>query len=301
MLVLVFGAAAIGFAPIFVRWSEVGLNATAFWRLALALPVLCWLQRFDKSGVGAASAATVGPEGPPTQDARWPLLAAGIGFALDLLFWHPSIALTSVANATLLANLTPLFVVAFAWVVQQQRPAPGFLPGTAVALLGAACLALTNLSSDNLAGDALGALTAVAYAGYLIAVARARVHTGAFRVSFVSTAVATVLVGIAALTTGETLVPTTLSGAGVLLGLALLVHVGGQGGIVWALGRLPATLSSVVILVQPVVATALGWWWLGEALGPLDFVGGLLVIGGILLCRRAQLSAGEAADVRRSR
>ena len=63
-----------------------------------------------------------------------------------------------------------------------------------------------------------------------------------------------------------------MTGWGVLAGLAVICHVLGQGGIVWALGQLPASLSSVVILVQPVVAAGLGWLWLGEALGPLEAV-----------------------------
>jgi drug/metabolite transporter (DMT)-like permease len=89
-------------------------------------------------------------------------------------------------------------------------------------------------------------------------------------VRFASTAVAALVTGALALATGEDLWPATGTAWAVLAGLALLVHVVGQGGIVWALGRLPAPLSSVVILIQPVVAAGLGWWWLGEALGPLD-------------------------------
>lgn len=283
MLALVGGAIAIGFAPVFVRWSEVGLNATAFWRLALALPPLWLLCRRDGAPV------------LPRQG-RGLLALAGLCFALDLCFWHASIALTSVANATLLANLTPIVVVLFYWLVLRQRPTPRFAFGAALALAGAAGLALGSRSAvaasasaaggTALLGDVYGVITAFAYAGYLLAVARARDTTGGLQVMFASTAVATVITGGVALATGETLWPATGIGWAVLAGLALLVHVVGQGGIVWALGQLPAPLSSVVILIQPVVAAGLGWWWLGEALGLLDVLCAGLVLAGVLIARR---------------
>jgi drug/metabolite transporter (DMT)-like permease len=283
MAALVGGAIAIGFAPIFVRWSEVGLNATAFWRLAMALPPLWLLCR------GAGSA-------PVPREGRGLLAFAGLCFALDLCFWHASIALTSVANATLLANLTPIVVVLFYWVVLRQRPTPRFALGAALALAGAAGLALGagaavrgeggTGSGNELLGDLYGIVTAFAYAGYLLAVGRARDRAGGFQVMFASTAVAALVTGAVALVSGEILWPETATGWAVLAGLALLVHVAGQGGIVWALGRLPAPLSSVVILIQPVVAAGLGWWWLGEPLGPLDVACAVLVLAGVLIARR---------------
>lgn len=279
MLALVGGAIAIGFAPIFVRWSEVGLNATAFWRLAIALPPLWLLCR----GTGSAALPRQG---------RGLLAFAGLCFALDLSFWHASIALTSVANATLLANLTPIVVVLFYWLVMRQRPTPRFALGAALALAGAAGLALGGTppavatGGNDVLGDLYGVITAVAYAGYLLAVGRARNTAGGFQVMFASTAVAALITGAVALATGEDLWPATGTGWAVLAGLALLVHVIGQGGIVWALGRLPAPLSSVVILIQPVVAAGLGWWWLGEELGPLDVACAVLVLAGVLIARR---------------
>lgn len=288
MLALVGGAIAIGLAPIFVRWSEVGPNATAFWRLAIALPPLWLLCR-----------RTGGTRLP--HQGRGLLVLAGVCFALDLCFWHASIARTSVANATLLANLTPIIVVLFYWLVRHQRPTPRFAFGTVLALAGAAGLALGSGSpagtvtgvafsgaTDNrvLLGNLFGVITACAYAGYLLSVEQARSVAGGFQVMLVSTAVATLITGAVALGFGENLWPGSGTGWAVLAGLAVIVHVLGQGGIVWAIGQLPAPLSSVVILIQVVVAAGLGWWWLGEALGPLDVAWAVLVLAGVLVARR---------------
>jgi drug/metabolite transporter (DMT)-like permease len=277
MLALVGGAIAIGFAPIFVRWSEVGLNATAFWRLALSLPVFWLLCR--RSGTAASQIRGYGL-----------LTIAGIFFALDLIFWHASIALTSVANATLLANLTPIAVVFFAWLVMKQRPAARFLLGAALALAGAAGLALGGTppagDGNGLVGDLYGVMTAIVYAGYLLTVERARTSVSGLPVALCTSAVAMVITGAVAVASGENFWPASGTGWAVLTGLALLCHVLGQGGIIWALGQLPASLSSVVILIQPVVAAGLGWLWLGESLGLVDVLFAALVLGGVLLCRR---------------
>src|SRR5262245_64566684 len=94
LLSLFAGAACIGTSALFVKVSEAGPVSTAFWRVFLALPFLwawAWWDRRDAST----------PEASP----RALLFAAGFFFAGDLAVWHSSIVLTSVANATLLANL----------------------------------------------------------------------------------------------------------------------------------------------------------------------------------------------------
>src|SRR5215510_4769156 len=157
---LLAGATFIALSPIFVREAlaaGVGPTAAAFWRVALAVPVL-WLVYGLRRGPRVRR-----------YSGKWVLLvAAALAFAGDLAFWHKSIQLTSVANATLLANLASIFVTLAAWIFLRQRPTPTFLAGLAgVALLVHASLAF---SSTGLLGDALGVVTAMFYAGYLLAV-----------------------------------------------------------------------------------------------------------------------------------
>ncbi|MDZ4052529.1 MAG: EamA family transporter, partial [Phenylobacterium sp.] len=102
LAVLIFGAVVIGFVPILVRLSDTGSAAAGFWRLAFALPLLALMTRRAGAGLGRA----------PSRLA----MVAGVMFALDLGFWHYGIALTSVANATVLTNLPPVVVTAFAWI-----------------------------------------------------------------------------------------------------------------------------------------------------------------------------------------
>jgi drug/metabolite transporter (DMT)-like permease len=274
---LLLGAACIALSPIFVRLSETGPTATAFWRVALAVPVLWlfWLMK-RKPGTG--------------QPGAWPLLlAAGVAFAGDLGFWHTSIKLTSVANSTLLANLASIFVTLAAWIFLRQKPSPLFLAGLATALAGVALLVKTSVefSATGLAGDALGVLTAMFYAGYIFAVKelRDRGETTLYVMAMTSTVTAVLLLP-AAFASGEIMVPSTTRGWSVLLGLALVSHGLGQGLIAYALAHLPASFSSVSLLFQPVMAAVLAWALLSEALAPLQIVGGLVVLLGIYLARK---------------
>ena len=130
---LLAGATFIALSPIFVRESlaaGVGPTATAFWRVALALPLL-WIVYCVSGGPHARR------YGGRRYSGRSPLLlAAALAFAGDLAFWHRSIQLTSVANSTLLANLASIFVTLAAWIFLRQRPTRMFLAGLGAALAG---------------------------------------------------------------------------------------------------------------------------------------------------------------------
>lgn len=274
------GAAAIAFAPIFVRVSELGPTATAFWRVAFAVPALyAWL----------ACEGRVSIRPPESATGRGGLILAGVFFAADLAFWHWSIKLTSVANSTLLANLTPVFVTLGAYLVFGERFKSKFLVAMAIALAGAAILmgdSLT-LSLEHVLGDALGVVTALFYGAYLLTVSRLRARHSTATIMTWSGAVSAVALLPVAWLSGEGMVATGIYGWAVLLGLALFSHAGGQSLIAYALAHLPAAFSSVGLLVQPVLAAVLAWVLLAEPLGVVQALGGAIVLAGIVLARRA--------------
>jgi drug/metabolite transporter (DMT)-like permease len=281
LVLLLSGAVAIAFAPIFVRMSELGPVATAFHRLFLALPVL-WLAEWG-------TAVAHRPALPERGGGDWRgLAAAGLFFAGDLATWHWSLRLTSVANATLLANFAPVFVALASYLMFGERFSRTFLAGLATAIAGACVLMgdSVQLGVDHLVGDALGLVAAVFYAGYIVAVGRLRVRLSTATVMARSGTVTCLALLPLALASGESLVATSLKGWLVLAGLALLSHAGGQSLIAYALAHLPAAFSSVSLLLQPAVAAVLAWLILDEALGALQAAGAALILTGIYLARR---------------
>ena len=277
-LCLLAGGCAIAFAPILVRLSETGPVASAFWRTALAAPLL-WLGALRVRGAArAAERAHVGA-----------LVAAGLFFAGDLGVWHWSIVWTSVANSTLLANLAPIFVTLAGWLLWRRRVTGVFLVGMVVAIAGMFVLVGPNFSvgGKRLMGDALGALTAVFYAGYMLAIKVAR-DDGAATVRLMawSTSITAVALLPVALLSPQPFLPATAHGWLVVAGLALVTQILGQGLIAYAFAHLPASLSSVSLLIQPVVAAFVAWRLFGEAVGAQQLIGGAVVLAGIWLARR---------------
>ncbi len=280
LLALLFGAVCIALSPIFVRVSETGPTATAFWRVALALPVL-WpmYMLFDRR------AAPVVPD----RSMRWLLLAAGLAFSGDLFFWHFSVKFTSVANSTLLANLASIFVTLAAWMFFRQKPSRMFLAGLVTALAGVGMLVSTSVkfSSTALLGDAFGLITALFYAWYLLTVKGLRDRgVATLRLMAVTTAITALVLLPVALATGEQMLPVSAEGWWKLVGIALISHACGQGLIAYALAHLPASFSSVSLLLQPVMAGVFAWVLLGEPLVALQIAGGGVVLVGIYLARR---------------
>ena len=272
VLVLLASAALLGVAPILVRVSDAGPTATAFWRFAFALPLLLVLTWRVEGGLGRPN--------------RWMALA-GLFFALDFTFWHYSIGMTSVANATALCNLTPIVVTLFAWLVLRQRPKALFLLALGVAVVGAfgmAAGASGDQGTDPALGDLFALLVSVWYAGIFLSVGEARKTAGALRVTLWASVVGLPILLIVSLALGETLLPKTGGGWGAVAALGL-VHVAGQGGIAWALGRLPASLTSVTALIQPVIAAVLGWALFAETMTAIQIGGGLLVLTAVLLAQ----------------
>lgn len=282
---LVVGAIAMGASPIFVRFAaaDVGPFASAFWRVALALPFLYVWMRLE-AGPAAASA-------PQRIFSKFPVLA-GLFFVGDLFFWHLSILNTSVANATFFATLAPVFVIGITRFVFGKRIPGKTLFGVLFCLGGGAVLVGKTMSvnPENLDGDLYGICTALFFALYFLAIGRAR-QSGerSAKVAFGQTAVTAAGLLLVALVhsavSGVGFLPGTAQGAAALLGLALVSQVGGQGLLTVSMGRLPTVFSSLVIFLEALVAALLGWLFLSENVSPGQAAGGALILLGIWVAR----------------
>jgi drug/metabolite transporter (DMT)-like permease len=278
---LLCGAVAIAFAPIFFRWSEAAPVATAFWRLALASPCLWLLARRDAAG----------PSQPTARGDMALVAGAGVFFAGDLIFWHWSLAWSSVANATLLANAAPVFVVIGGWLLYRRTASRLFLAGMATAIAGAAVLmdASLSLSETRLLGDAFGVVTAAFYGAYMLCIDRLGGRVTTLGVMAWSTPVSAVVCLPVALAADGVFAPDSLRGWAVLIGLALVAQVIGQTLVAYGLARLPVHFGSVALLLQPATAALLAWVLLAEPMGAQQAAGAAVILAGILMARRGAL------------
>ena len=279
---LILGAVAMGASPIFVRFAEVGPFTSAFWRVFLALPVLwLWARREQM----AAPSPVAGL--PSDRRALAAIGMAGLLFSGDLIFWHLAIVNTSVANATFLATLAPVWVVLGSGLLLGEPVERKVFAGLALGLAGMACLigGTISLRPENLDGDLYGVATSFFFGGYFLAVRRARRNFGSGRTLFLSTIVTSAVLLVFALALEDLVWPLTAWGVVALVALALISHAGGQGLLAFALGYLPAAFSALVIFVEAIAAAALGWLILAEAIGLTQFLGAVAIFAGITVAR----------------
>lgn len=276
LLALAAGALAMGISPVFVRLADVGPFASAFWRVALALPLLA-LWAMAEGGRGALRAALM-------SRAVW---AAGACFSIDLFFWHLAILHTSIANATFLSSMAPIWVLLFSGLVIGEKVDRKTMGGVAICILGGATLlgGSYSLDPDKFVGDLFGIGTSFGFGTYFLAVRVARRRLTAGAVTFGSSLVTALVLLVIAAAFEPRVLPSSAVGLATLCGLAYISHCGGQGLLAFALGYLSAAFSSLVIFLEVLAAAFFAWAIFGEGIGLSQAVGGLMILGGICIAR----------------
>jgi drug/metabolite transporter (DMT)-like permease len=281
LLYLVMGAIAIGFAPVFVRLSEVGPISTGFWRVAIAFPILAFLS-FAQGSIHPNHAKV-----PTVKDYLW-VLFSGVLFGGDLATWHLSIHYTTIATSTLIANFAPVLIALWGWLILHKPPQKKLVIGLLLAIVGVIMLVNPGLSMyrHTLIGNSLAFSTAFFYAGYLLIINRVRKKFTTFACMVISAFTSMLTLLIISSVSGETLLPHTETAWIILIGLALFSHIFGQGLIAYALPYLPVTFASTALLVQPMVAAIAGWVLFTEHLSLTQMLGMLIAVAGIFLAKQ---------------
>lgn len=278
---LVIANMALASGPLFVRMADVGPVAAGFWRIALATPVLL------------AIAVAMGEKPVAKSRGLWGVLAiAGVAFAADLASWHVGILHTTLANSTLFGNAATLVFPIYGFIAVRMWPTR--LQGLALLLaaIGAGLLLgrSASLSADNLKGDLLCLLAGLLYAVYFIFMARARERLAPIPALALSSIATIPPLLILALWMGETVMPGNWTPVIVLAVVSQLI---GQGCMIYALGHLTPLVIGIGLLIQPVVAAALGWLIYDERLATADIIGAVLVAVALVLVRSSEVASGH--------
>jgi len=284
---LLIGIVCIAWSAIFVRWTSIPGPASAFYRLLI--PALVLLPTWLIPG---------SPRELPLRS--YGIIAVGaMFFALDLAFYNTAILQTSAANATLLGNNTPIVVGLLSWLLFKRRPAWSFWIGLALAVAGALVIVVADLGRHAKfgLGDVLALAAAACFAVYLIATEQVREHTNTLEFLRLAMFFSTVFMFLFALAVRVPFEIPDKRSLLALLGLGLVSQLGGYLALTYALGHLPATVTSVSLLSQGPLTAILAALLLGEPLtGPL-IAGGALVLAGVGLANRFGRPEEEANAV----
>jgi drug/metabolite transporter (DMT)-like permease len=276
VLAALLGACCIAFSGPLVRLADVPPSSAALYRCLLALPVLALLAGRERRALGRL----------PVR-ARSTAALAGVLFACDLVLWHHTIDAVGAGLATVLGNLQVLVVAVVAWWLLGERPHAGLVAAVPVLLLGvtlvSGALGGETYGRDPRLGVLLGLATSVAYACFLLVLRSGtqdlrRLAGPLLWASAAAAATATLLGAVL----GELALPDAASLAWLAV-LAVSAQVCGWLLISSSLPRLPAALTSVLLLAQPVVALLVSAVVLGEAPTAVQLGGATAVLAGVVL------------------
>ena len=301
LLLAVVGCLMLGTSPIFVCISQMGPAGTGFYRLFLSLPLAYLWLVFERQFTPSKSYQA------PTASDRLLLIVCGLFFGLDLALWHWSLKFTTVVNSALFNNFTAFYVSFLGWILFSERPPYSFFLALALGLTGSFLLAGESLKLDihNLGGDLLALASALAYSGYIMSVKSLRGRLSTATLMLWSSASAGVFLFGVAFFTEETLAPSVIQDWIAVLGLALVVHIGGQGLLAYSMGQLSAVFVGFLSLLTPLIAAILAWLLFDQTLSLSHIVGGIMILTGLTLARlgeskRSNCSLQPAAQTKSS-
>jgi drug/metabolite transporter (DMT)-like permease len=278
VLAAVLGAACISSSAIMVTLSGADAVTAAFFRCALALPVLVPLAVFEQRRLGRR----------PLRG-RITAVVAGLFLAIDLVLWNHAIADVGAGIATVLGNLQVVFVAGFAWLMLRERPDRRLLAMLPVVLAGVVLVSgMVGRGNPGglqpAAGIGFGLATSAAYACYLL-ILRTSAGQSPHIAGQLADATAGASVGSFALglALGGLQFDLPWSALRWLVVLALVSQTAGWLLITASLNRLPAAMSSVLLLLQPAAALLLADLVLGERPTLIQVVGAALVCLGVLV------------------
>ena len=276
-LLLALGATLIGFAPIFVKWSDLSPSWILFYRLLLTLPFLVLLNLFinKRFSFKVRNKSTI----------IYTAIASA-GFTIDLILWHWSMGITSVSNATIIINSAPIFVAFLTFLIFKQRLEKNFLISFLITYAGIVGLIFfsNNYANGKVIGDLMCLLAAFFYAIYLLVISRLGKESSLTIIFYTTFFCCLFSLPFAFIESGLSMPSTKFEWTNLLL-LALLCQFGGQFLITYGISNISASDGSIGLLLQPLTATILAAYIFNELINTSQLVFIFIALFGIYLAR----------------
>lgn len=274
-LIVAIGVVAVSFGAIFTRLAEAPFLVIAVYRLALASlvisPIACIHARKELRSLSRNNILLS--------------LLAGFFLALHFAFWIASLSYTTVASSVVLVTSHPIFVAIASYFLFHEKLKKNTILGIGICLTGAALIGYSDfkIGLESFAGDLLALLGALAIATYFLIGRKLRPNTGLLSYTLLVYGSAALFLLVATLVSGYSLSGYSTSTYVMLILLALVPQLLGHSSLNWALRFMPATMVSIAILGEPVVATILAVLLLDEIPTLIQLAGGILILSGIFI------------------
>ncbi len=276
---LVLGGLSSSIVPLvtqFAARSGIPATSTAFWRVAFGAVLMF-----------AASAWPLASGQRPGRSVVRPTLVLGVIFAIQIITWFKSVLVVGAGIATVLANTAIFWMVPLGWLLFRERPSLQQVGAIVLAFIGVVLLVDSRTAVSTTVpysvGVLLGLCTGLSYAIYLATLR----HTGAslsslptsaaFRILGWSQIISAAGIGSLALAEGTSLMPPDLASLGLLFTNAFAGQLASVV-IFLSLPRVAAVVASLVLLLQPTLATIWGSAILDERLSNSQMLGVAMVL-----------------------
>ena len=276
-LVLFFGVVFLSISPLFVRWANAPGVVTSFYRMSVVICVTGLILLFSKRRQGNNEI--------PMKFWLIPILA-GLASALDHAFWSTAIENTKIANATLLNYIAPLWVGLIAIFLLKETYSGLFWTGMALVLIGAFSVSgarFNDFADVSIVGEGFAIISSFFYAAYFILSQRARIRLRVLPYLFITSLVSLLVLGAISLIRGLPVFGYEQRTYLIFLAAGLISQLGGYFCLIFALGNIPASIVSSILVLQPVITALLAARLFGEQISTSQIIGGMLVLVGVYM------------------
>ncbi len=272
VLLLVFATFSVSTSPILARLlSEVPAVGISFWRMAIGATIL-WIYSNFKPTASLS-----------TKNRNYTILG-GIFLGIHFQFFFESIKLTTIANATFLGTLAPLFTLFLEKFWLKRRIKKNMIFALAIIFTGSIIIISDqfDVSSNYTVGNLYALICSfwIALAFMISENVRKEAGTVAFsRTLFASAAITLMMISFY---TGESLIGYSKMDYFGLFLLGLIPTVFGHSTFYFALRYLQPTIVASFPLGEPIIASVIAYFLFSEAVGFSIILGGILTILGLL-------------------
>ena len=271
---------AWGIGPLLFLAPSISINSVLFYRVLFWPPLLYLIVRRNGAKLNDKLFRSV--------------LVPGILFGVSTIFGFTAITTTSVANATIIGNISTAMVlfVAPRFLNEKISKSQVVLALTSFAGVATIVIGAGNTGGSSLFGDFLALVNALTWTIYFISSKRRRVDgVDTWQFLFGVSVIQVFVVVPYALLTSNDILQITWRDLGFLIAMTLFSGTIGHSFMLWAQKYVDASVSSLILLLGPVISSAGAWLVYGQQISLVQVIGGAIVLASLAGVVRMSSSA----------
>lgn len=292
-VILFLSLIALSCSPIFTKLSEIEISpsATILSRLGMATIFLSFYPTINSSAV-LDNTPKITERSPYKFKQKGLLMLASLAATTSALCWAWSFTQTSVASSTVLRSLTPLFISTMAWLIFKQSCDRQFFIGMVLAMVGGLTIGWDDfqLGTEHLIGDGIALVSAVLHGVNLLLAGHLRDEVNTTTILRWRCGFGALIMFPVVWLTEEHLCPYSWQGWLIIIALAIICQLFGQGLLVYSLKQFSSSFVAIFMLLKPIITALLAWIIFSEGLSLFNAMALVLILVGIYLAK----SSGSA-------